>query len=205
MQDFTILPTRGTFRAKYPELNNKSLVLFLGRFHPKKGLELLIDAFSRVSDRCPDVHLVLAGSGESGYTKQIVQMLSDASLTHRSTVTGSLDNEEKLAVLVDADIFTLTSHGENFGIAIVEAMACGLPVLISDKVGIWRDVAKAEAGIVTQCDSNKIADAIEKLVNDSSQCVTLGRNGKKLVEAQFTIDRMAEKMEFEYKKLCADC
>lgn len=202
LKDFATLPSRGTFRARYPEMANKTLILFLGRFHQKKGLELLINAFALVANRCPIAHLVLAGSGDQDYIKHITQSLNDIGLDIRSTITGQLNDDEKLAALADADLFALPSHGENFGLAVVEAMACGLPVLISDKVGIWQDVAKFEAGIVTQCDSSKIADAMEKLVNDPGLRIKLGLNGKKLVEAQFNIDRMAERMEIEYQSLC---
>lgn len=201
LQDFAMLPLGGTFRAKYPELDAKIVVLFLGRFHQKKGLELLIVAFARVAKRCPNAHLVLAGSGDRDYIGRISQMLKDCGIVHCSTITGQLTDDEKLAALADADIFALPSHGENFGLAVVEAMACGLPVLISDKVGICREVAKCQAGIVTTCDPNKIADGIEKLVNEPELRVALGQNGKKLAEAQFNIDRMAERMEIEYHKL----
>ncbi len=203
-KDFSGLPPRGTFRARYPDMDHKAIVLFLGRFHQKKGLELLIDAFVQVANRCPNAHLVLAGSGDYDYMKRIIKMLHNVGITHCSTITGQLDNDAKFAALADADIFTLPSYGENFGLAVVEAMACGLPVLISDKVGIWQDIAKFEAGIVTPCDSNKIADAMVKLVNDHELRIMLGQNGKKLVEAQFTIDQMAEKMEIEYHKLCVN-
>jgi glycosyltransferase involved in cell wall biosynthesis len=115
-----------------------------------------------------------------------------------------LNDAEKLAVLVDADLFVLPSYGENFGIAVVEAMACSLPVLISDKVGIWQYVAESGAGIVTQCDASKISDAMENLVNDPRLRMTLGQNGKKLVEAQFNIERMSERMEMEYQSLCVN-
>jgi len=202
LKDFATLPLRGAFRAKYPEMDGKSLVLFLGRFHQKKGLELLVGAFARVAKRCPSAHLVLIGSGDRSYVERITQMVGDSGLAHRSTITGQLDEADKLAALADADLFVLPSFGENFGIAVVEAMACGLPVLVSDKVGIWRDVAKSEAGIVTHCDSNEISDAIETLVDDPGLRTTLGRNGRRLVETEFNMDRMAERMEIEYLKLC---
>ena len=129
-------------------------------------------------------------------------MLRDLGVSDRATITGQLDDDEKLAVLRDADVFVLPSYGENFGISVVEAMACGLPVLISDKVGIWREIAEAEAGIVTTCQSEKIADAIERLLDDPGLRLALGRHGKTLVGAQFSTDRMAERMETAYQALC---
>lgn len=203
LEDFASLPVRGTFRNRYPELAGKTAVLFLGRFHQKKGLELLIEAFSRVATRCANAHLVLAGTGDRDYVGRIVGMLRDNGVFDRTTMTGELSDEEKLAALADADLFVLPSHGENFGISVVEAMACGLPVLISDKVGIWREIAEAEAGIITPCDSDEISDAMEALINDQARRIRLGQHGKRLVEMQFTTDRMAEKMETAYQALCS--
>jgi glycosyltransferase involved in cell wall biosynthesis len=182
-------------------VNGKKLVLFLGRLHQKKGLELLIHAFARVADRCPDAHLVLAGNGDRRYMETVTQMVNECGVASRSTITGWLEDDDKLAALADADLFVLPSLGENFGIAVVEAMACGLPVVISDKVGIWQDVAESEAGIIVHCDSDEIASAIERLVGDSKLRTRLGRNGKNLAGAQFTMDRMAERMEIEYQAL----
>jgi len=150
---------------------------------------LLVEAFSRVAGRRDDVHLVLAGSGDADYVMRIAGMLRDHGTSDRATITGQLDDEEKLAVLRDADVFVLPSYGENFGISVVEAMACGLPVLISDKVGIWREIAEAEAGIVTTCQSEKIADAIERLLNDPGLRTALGQHGKTLVGAQGFVEK----------------
>ena len=76
-KDFATLPPRGTFRDKHPDMNNKILVLFFGRFHQKKGLELLIDAFARIANRCPEAYLVLAGSGDCDYMKNITFLLAN--------------------------------------------------------------------------------------------------------------------------------
>lgn len=202
LDPFAKLPHRGSFRAGYPEMAGKTLILFLGRFHQKKGLELLVEAFSRVAGRHDDAHLVLAGSGDSDYVMRITKMLRDRGVFDRATITGQLDDNEKFAALRDADIFVLPSYGENFGISVVEAMACGLPVVISDKVGIWREIAEAEAGIVTTCQPEKIAGAIARLLDDPGLRMALGWHGKTLVGAQFSTDRMAERMETAYQALC---
>jgi glycosyltransferase involved in cell wall biosynthesis len=202
VEPFKKLPHKGSFRARYPEMDGKSLILHLGRLHQKKGLELLVEAYYQIAKRRDDVHLVLAGSGDADFVMRITKMLQDFGIFHRVTITGQLDEDTKLAVLQDADIFVLSSYGENFGLSVVEAMACGLPVLISDKVGIWKEIVEAGAGIVTTCESNKIADQIEKVLNDPELRLNMGQSGKSLVEAQFSTDRMAEKMETAYHSLC---
>jgi len=202
LDNFAKLPRRGSFRARYPKVAGKSLILYLGRIHQKKGLELLVEAFSRVAASRDDAHLVLAGSGDNDYVNRITKMLYDFDVFDRTTITGQLDADEKLAVLRDADVFVLASYGENFGIAVVEAMACGLPVVISDNVGICREVEDAEAGIVTTCHAGEIAHAIERLLNEPDLRMTLGRQGKSLVSTQFSTDKMAERMETAYQSLC---
>lgn len=202
LKPFDKLPNRGNFRYKYPEMAGKSLILHLGRIHQKKGLDLLVEAFSRVAARRDDVHLVLAGSGDNGYVKQINKMLRDLDVFDRTTITGQVDEVEKLAILRDADIFVLASHGENFGISVVEAMACGLPVIISDKVGIWSEILEASAGTVTKCQPEEIADAIENLLNDSGLRMAMGQRGKTIACEQFSSDRMSESMETAYQAIC---
>ncbi len=202
LENFAKLPPRGMFRARYPETAGKVLILFLSRFHQKKGIELLIDAFARAKSRGTDAHLVLAGSGDSDYVKRVSQKVRDAGLSGCTTITGQLSEEDKFAALADADLFVLPSFGENFGLAVVEAMACGLPVLISDKVGIWPEIAEAEAGMVTPCDPDKISDAIDRLVYEPEWRAILGGRGRKLVHKRFSMDRMAERMERAYQSLC---
>ena len=202
LKPFEKLPNRGNFRDKYPEMEGKSLILHLGRIHQKKGLDLLVEAFSRVAARRDDIHLVLAGSGDKGYVMQITKMLHDLDVFDRTTITGQLDEDEKLAILRDADIFVLASHGENFGISVVEAMACGLPVIISDKVGIWREILEASAGTVTKCQPEEIADAIDNLLNDSELRMAMGQRGKNIARDKFSSDRMSESMETAYQAIC---
>ena len=109
--------------------------------------------------------------------------------------------EDKLAALRDSDLFVLPSYSENFGIAVVEAMACGLPVVISNRVNIWREVAEAGAGVITDCEPSQVAEAILKLVDDRGLRMKMGKNGKRLVEENFTWSRTAERMIEVYTKI----
>jgi len=204
LEKFTNIPIRGSFRTRYPETVGKTLILFLGRFDQKKGIELLVASFNELALRRTDVHLLLVGGGDSDYINKIMGMLRDRGIAHRSTYTGMVSEQEKIRALTDADIFVLPSHGENFGIAVVEAMACGIPVIISDQVGIWQEVAEAEAGIVTRCDSAEIILAMEELVGNPFRMRRLGENGKKLVAMQFTQGRMAERMEKAFNRLIVE-
>jgi len=136
------------FLARYPHLRGKRILLFLGRLHPKKGCDLLLDAFSQVCHRDADLHLVIAGPDEEGTEWQLKALAESLQIADRTTWTGMLHGDLKWGAYRAADTFILTSHSENFGIAIAEALACERPVLITDKVNIWREIARCGAGLV---------------------------------------------------------
>lgn len=136
------------FLSTYPELQGKRLLLYLGRIHEKKGGDLLVDAFARVLGDSPDLHLVMAGPGDDDIVGQLKGRAEQLGIASRISWTGMLSGELKWGAFYAADVFCLPSHQENFGIAVVEALACGKPVLISDKVNIWREIMNDGAGMV---------------------------------------------------------
>lgn len=139
---------RRAFFTAYPELAGKRIVLFLGRIHPKKGCDLLADAFARAAPGDPRLHLVLAGPDECGRQADLARQAAGNDLGNRVTFTGPLYGALKWGALHAADVFALPSHTENFGITVVEALACGVPVLISNEVNIWREIESDGAGLV---------------------------------------------------------
>jgi glycosyltransferase involved in cell wall biosynthesis len=139
---------REAFLSANPHLRDRRILLFLGRLHPKKGCDLLIEAFSRVCHRDERLHLVVAGPDESETEAGLRMLAESLRVGDRITWIGMLNEDAKWGAYRAADAFVLTSHSENFGIVIAEALACGLPVLISDKVNIWREIERCEAGLV---------------------------------------------------------
>jgi glycosyltransferase involved in cell wall biosynthesis len=138
------------FFTHYPELRGKKLALFMGRIHPKKGLDLLIEAFAKVLRQQPDWHLVIAGPDQVGWRQELNYQAAQLGLAPRVTWTGMLSGALKWGALRAAEIFVLPSHQENFGIAVAEALAAGVPALISNKVNIWREIESDGAGIVSE-------------------------------------------------------
>lgn len=136
------------FLAGNPHLRDRRVLLFLGRLHPKKGGDLLIEAFAQVCHRDERLHLVIAGPDESGTEAKLRTLAESLRVDDRITWIGMLTEDAKWGAYRVADAFVLTSHSENFGIVIAEALACGLPVLISDKVNIWREIQRCGAGFV---------------------------------------------------------
>jgi glycosyltransferase involved in cell wall biosynthesis len=203
-EDYSKLPPVGTFRRYYPEIGQRRILLFLSRINFKKGLDLLIPAFGTIARRRNDVHLVLAGPEEDGLGKDVRLWIEREGVQERVTLTGMLHGEMKFAALREAEALVLPSYSENFGIAVVEAMACKLPVIISDKVNIRREVDGAKAGLVTTCDSAAIALAIDALLSDPQKGREMGENGYRLVDEQYSWSRAAELLETTYLSLLAE-
>ncbi|OAJ51561.1 transferase [Paraburkholderia ginsengiterrae] len=139
---------REAFLQSQPGLRGKRIVLFLGRVHAKKGCDLLIDAFARVAGRDRTLHLVIAGPDETGWTATLHAQAQAAGIAHRVSLPGMLQGELKWGAFHASDVFVLPSHQENFGVAVAEALGCGLPALISDKVNVWREIEADGAGLV---------------------------------------------------------
>lgn len=138
------------FFGHYPNLRGKKLALFMGRIHPKKGCDLLIEAFANVLARDSDWHLVIAGPDQAGWQEELTCRAAQLGLASRITWTGMLGGAMKWGALRAAEIFVLPSHQENFGVAVAEALAVGVPALISNKVNIWREIECDRAGIVSE-------------------------------------------------------
>jgi glycosyltransferase involved in cell wall biosynthesis len=139
---------REIFLSRYPGLRQRRFFLFLSRIHIKKGCDLLLEAMARVAEAHSDLDLVMAGPDDEGLRPQLEAQAKRLGINARVHWTGMLEGDSKWGAFHAAEAFVLPSHQENFGIAVVEALACGVPVLISDKVNIWPDVAHDEAGIV---------------------------------------------------------
>ncbi|MGA2494083.1 MAG: glycosyltransferase [Roseiarcus sp.] len=139
------------FRALLPGLA-KPYLLYLSRIHPKKGCDLLVDAFAEVFGANDDLDLVMAGPGSSGFVQNLRRQAVARGIGSRVHWPGMLYGEAKWGAFRNAEAFILPSHQENFGIAVAEAMACGVPTLITNKVNIWREVASAGAGLVDSDD-----------------------------------------------------
>lgn len=140
---------RAAFKAAFPELTGRRILLFLSRIHTKKGCDLLIQAFSdNVAQLPPDVDLVMAGPDQIGLMRDLKGLAERLGVAHRVHWPGMLTGELKWGAFRSAEALILPSHQENFGIVVAEAMACSTPVLISDKVNIWREVNQSQSGLV---------------------------------------------------------
>jgi glycosyltransferase involved in cell wall biosynthesis len=145
---------REAFLSAVPRVRGRKLILFLGRIHPKKGIDILIHGFSRHAREFPELDVVIAGPDQVGLQTKLMKLATELNVADRVHFPGMLSDDVKWGAFRSAEFFVLPSHQENFGIAIAEALALGTPVLITNKVNIWREVEKDRAGIV-------VADTLE--------------------------------------------
>jgi glycosyltransferase involved in cell wall biosynthesis len=166
------------FRQRFPALLGRRLVVYFGRLNFKKGLDILVPAFAQIARRYGDVHLVLGGPGDEDYMLKVKRWLGEGGVLDKTTFTGALSGEDRFTILQQAELFALTSYTENFGQVVCEAMASGVPVVISDQVNIWPEVAEAEAGLVVPLDVRATVQALGRLLDDAPRARQMGRNGR---------------------------
>src|SRR5579863_9341517 len=188
---------RGAFRAERGISSDEPVILFLGRLIPRKGADILIAAFA---EACPHAgRLVIAGpEGEPGYREILAKRAAESGVSPRVIFTGPLYDEAKAAVMADADIFVLPSRYENFANAAAEAIACGIPVIITDACGI-RSLVGGRAGLVIAPEREPLAAAIRALISDRALYRSL-QEGCPAVAAQLGWDRLSEQMEGYYTR-----
>jgi glycosyltransferase involved in cell wall biosynthesis len=196
---FRVLPARGGFRQKWvPE--NASVMLFVGRIHPVKGLDTLILAFAEIYAKHPNARLVIVGPENDDYGNHLRSRIREIGLDAAIVFTGPLIGVELVQAYVDADIFVLPSHTENFGMVVAEAMASAMPVVISDQVKVSADVANAGAGIVTRRNVADLAEALEGLLSNESKRSAMGNAGRRLVHEKYRLPEVLRAFFLEYAK-----
>jgi glycosyltransferase involved in cell wall biosynthesis len=201
LEEFEKLPAKGTFRSRYPEIGERRIVLFMSRLHPKKGLELLVPAFANAG--VEDAVLVIAGPGAAEYREQIERRVGEENLAGRVVFTGMLHGAERIAALVDADLFVLPSYQENFGIVVIEALAAGCPVVISDQVNIHREISAAGVGGVVPLEVDALAREIKRWMTDKTLRQAAGEKGRRWVREHFDQHAIARTWVSEYQRILA--
>jgi glycosyltransferase involved in cell wall biosynthesis len=173
----------------------------LGRINWKKGLDILAKAYGRIARQREDVHLLIVGNDESGYEKRVKRWLKEERVLDKVTFTGMLTGKEKLRAYTASDIFVLPSYSENFGMSVIEAMACGIPVVISDQVGIHREVSANNAGVIVECNEESVGKGVKSILDNKNFAEELSFNAKKMVREYYSIDNVADKMIETYRQI----
>lgn len=196
LEEFSNLPPRGVFRRKYGLNDYQRVILYLGRIDKIKGLDLLANAFAGLSGDFNEAKLVIVGPGD-GYLLALKRLIKQLKIEEKVLFTGPLYGQEKLQAYVDADVYVLPSSYEIFGITVLEACACGTPIIVTDRCGI-ANIIDSQAGLVVTYDKNQLQDAIQRVLSDDQLRQRLGNSGKLLVREKFNWEKIAEQVESIY-------
>ncbi|HEV3163602.1 MAG TPA: glycosyltransferase [Isosphaeraceae bacterium] len=195
---FENLPDRSALEAERPELRGMFVLLFFGRLHAKKGLNLLAEALSAVRQDHPDLHLLLAGS-DDGALAPFLKQVAALGLSGRVTCLGHLTGEASRRAWGAADAFILPSYSEGFSMAVLEALACRLPVVITTACH-FPELADAGSGITVPPTVEAVTRGLRSLLEHSAaQRIELGLRGRALVEANYTWNRQAQRLAEVYQ------
>ncbi len=194
--------TAGFFPNRLRE-SQVPIILFMSRIEPKKGLDLLIPALESILGSGIEFHFILAGSNpqDADYETQIKVQINNSSLAKYTTITGFVSGDLKVELLTKADLFVLPSYYENFGIAVAEAMAAGVPVAISDRIHIAEDIQQAEAGWVGPLEVGAIANSIKSALLNPQERQRRGLNGKEYAKKHYNWEAIAQQTIDAYQQL----
>ena len=173
-------------QEKFPILRGGKVILFLSRLHPKKGIELLLDAFALVRKRHPDAVLLIAGDGDAACVESLRARRSAVEQGAQIVWAGHIDGALKASAFATASMFVLPSASENFGVAAAESLGAGIPTIVSPDVAISAEIAAARAGIVVERETKKIAQAINDVLASAVDLQTLVANGRQLVNERYS-------------------
>ena len=183
------------FLTHHPTLQGKRIILFLSRIHEKKGCDLLIKAYSEVLKIDKNLHLLIVGPGNENYISKLKLLSDKLRISDRITWAGMLTGELKWAAFNIAEVFCLPSHQENFGIVVAEALAAGKPVLISNKVNIWREIEAGKCGFVNEDTVDGTVSSLRSwLLLDSEKYFELSISAKKCFYEKFYIKTSANRL-----------
>jgi len=198
LSEYDNLPKKGEFREQYGIREEEKNILYLGRIHKIKGIDLLVKAFADLVKELKDVKLVIVGP-DDGFLQTLKKQIEDLKINDKILFTGPLYGKDKVKAYVDADVYVLPSVYEIFSVAVLEACACGTPVIVTNRCGIANFVNKV--GYVVEYDKDQLRDAIFEVLGDEGLRRGFGEEGKRLVKEEFGWDRIVLHVEKIYLSL----
>jgi glycosyltransferase involved in cell wall biosynthesis len=186
------------FRRQISAGPDDFIVLYVGRLHPKKGLETLLQAFRPIALKRPRARLLIAGSGEADYLQRLRASARDLEAAGRVSFLGFLDGDQRRLAFATANAFAFTSHSENFGMSIAEAMAAGCPVVVG-RGSPWPQIDAWQAGYWVENTSVQVTSALEALAADPAGARAMGQNGRRAVSQYLDWNRLAAQLVGAYR------
>jgi len=197
LNEFKNLPKNGEFRKKFHIQTDYKIILYIGRLHGTKGLDLLIDAFYDLINRTPDTRLVIAGP-DDGYLPTLLEKIQNLDLQNEIFVMGFITNEEKIQAFIDSDVFVTPCYN-GFPVTFLEACACGTPIVTTKKGDVleWID---NKVGFVVDYDKDQLCKKIQEIVTNEHLKKKFGDEGKKLIIERYNWTKIVSEFERTYEK-----
>ena len=194
LEEYSNLPSKGNFKSKCSIDENDKLILFLGRIHKIKGLDLLIKSFGQLSTS--NVKLAIVG-GDYGFKAELEKLITDNDLEDKVLFPGVLTGQDKIEALVDCDIFVMPSRYESFTTSGLEAMACSKPLILTknNHIQTW---VRDNVGLICEFSESDLTKCLEQLLNDDELCNRFGESGRELVENKYNWDKISHEIEKIY-------
>lgn len=192
-EEFRSLPNPEIFYQKFPHTRNKTIILFLGRIDPKKGLDLLAPAFAKVHNYFPQTHLIIAGPDNIGFLPTARSYFAQAGCLDRVTFTGMITDSLKYAALAAASLYVAPSYSEGFSVSVLEGMASGLPSIITTGCN-FPEAANAKAAYVVNIDPDGIANALLECLRNPQQAEEIGNHARDFICQNYTWEKAAKQL-----------
>jgi len=181
----------------------KKIILYLCRIHRTKGIDILVKAFANIVEKLDDVRLVVVGP-DDGYLGELEALTKALKIEDKVLISGPLYGKDKLEAYVDAEVYVLPSRYEIWGMTVLEAYACGKPVIASKIDGLKNLVKNEETGLLFEPGNvEQLMKSMLLLLNDQNKAEKIGLRGKQLVKENFTIEKTVDKFEVVYREIAA--
>lgn len=183
-------------------VDSAPIILFMGRIHRKKGLDYLIPALAKI--RHVPFHFVLAGCGDPDYESEIDALIESSGIAERTYRTGFVEGAQKDVVLQGSTIFALTSHSENFGVAVLESLAAGLPVVLTPGVALSEMVEQHRLGRISRLEIDEISDTILNLLEDTETVQLISLRARRFILKNYTWEKIASDLSKDYQAILSN-
>jgi glycosyltransferase involved in cell wall biosynthesis len=198
LAEYDNLPPKGSFKSKWHIPEGQKVILFLARIHKIKGPDLLAKAFAKISKDTNTLRLVFAGP-DGGYLSSLKSLVSELGIEEKVLFTGPLYGRDKLEAYVDADVYVLPSIYETFPNSVLEACACGIPVIVTDRCGM-ANIIDGQAGIAVPYDENALGKAMLDILDNIEKQRQYGEMAKAIVSEKYKWGKIVEYLENIYSK-----
>lgn len=201
LSEYSDLPPKGAFRKKFSLNEKEKIVLYVGRIHKIKGIDILVKAFANIIKKLNNIKLVIVGP-DDGYLVEITNLIAELGLSKYVLLTGPLFGRSKLEAFIDADFSVVPSRYEIFGNVVLESYACSTPVIASRVGGLQEIVSHGETGFLVGLGNvDELSSALHILLNNDDLRNRMSINAKKFVESKFSIEKIVDKLEKTYVEI----